>query len=202
MDANIGYSLVGCMYPSDPCVQPKKLEFVKEDSCKRKITALTSKLVFLPPPPSQIILLDQSSSNWCVDPRLQNSESAPWLILLRQLRIQNAWVPDVALFSIAATRNTWESCCAGCFYISLDVSGFMFVWGGKKRGNAFAQSWLFWSLKYRCFLGIQIKKCRLAAYLMEHIYFEAQSCSETATLKEKSKNAKEQNTYVWRIENM
>ena len=38
-------------------LQPKKLEFVKEDSCKRKITAptsiVTSKLAFLPPPTSK-----------------------------------------------------------------------------------------------------------------------------------------------------
>ena len=35
---------------------------------------------------------------------------------------------------------------------------------------------------------------------MEHIYFEAQLCSEIATLKEKSKKTKEQQTYVWRVE--
>ena len=46
---------------------------------------------------------------------------------------------------------------------------------------------LLFRLLYRCFLGIQIKKCRLASYLMEHVYFEAQLCSEVATLKEKSK---------------
>ena len=51
---------------------------------------------------------------------------------------------------------------------------------------------LFWGLKYRCFLGIQINKCRPSSYLMEHIYFEAQLCSEIATLKEKSIEAKEQ----------
>ena len=35
---------------------------------------------------------------------------------------------------------------------------------------------------------------------MEHIYFEAQLCSEIATLKEKSKKNKRANNYVWRIE--
>ena len=48
------------------------------------------------------------------------------------------------------------------------------------------------ALKYRCFLDIQIKKCRLASYLMEHIYFEAQLCSEIATLKKKHQKTKEQ----------
>ena len=32
------------------------------------------------------------------------------------------------------------------------------------------------------------KEHRLASYLMEHIYFEAQLCSEIATLKERSTN--------------
>ena len=35
---------------------------------------------------------------------------------------------------------------------------------------------------------------------MEHIYFEAQLCSEIATLKEKSTKATEQKIHVWRIE--
>ena len=51
---------------------------------------------------------------------------------------------------------------------------------------------LLFRLECKCFLGIQIKKCRLASYLMEHIYFEAQLCSEIATLKEKSGKAKDQ----------
>ena len=51
---------------------------------------------------------------------------------------------------------------------------------------------LLFRLLCRCCLGIHITKCRLASYLMEHIYFEAQLCSEIATLKEKSKKAKEQ----------
>ena len=49
---------------------------------------------------------------------------------------------------------------------------------------------LFWGLKYRCFLDFQDKRYRLASYLMEHIYFEAQLCSEIAILKEKSKKIK------------
>ena len=32
----------------------------------------------------------------------------------------------------------------------------------------------------------KIKTCRLASYLMEHVYFEAQLCSDITTLKEKS----------------
>ena len=30
------------------------------------------------------------------------------------------------------------------------------------------------NIECRCFLGIQIQKCRFASYLMEHIHFEAQ----------------------------
>ena len=47
---------------------------------------------------------------------------------------------------------------------------------------------LLFCLLYRCFLGIQIKTCRLASYLMEHIYFEAQLCSKLSMFKENSKN--------------
>ena len=44
---------------------------------------------------------------------------------------------------------------------------------------------LLFRLLYKCFLGIQLNKCRLASYPIEHIYFEAQFCSEITTLKEK-----------------
>ena len=44
------------------------------------------------------------------------------------------------------------------------------------------------------------KKCGLASYLMEHIYFEAQLCSEIATLKEKSKQIKNLRKIVWLME--
>ena len=46
---------------------------------------------------------------------------------------------------------------------------------------------LFFRLLYRCFLDFQDKRYRLASYLMEHISFEAQLCSEMATFKERSK---------------
>ena len=37
------------------------------------------------------------------------------------------------------------------------------------------------------FLQVHNETCRSASYLMEHIYFEAQLCSQIATLKEKTK---------------
>ena len=40
-------------------------------------------------------------------------------------------------------------------------------------------------LLYRCFLDFQDKRYRLASYLMEQIYFEAQLCSKTSIFKEK-----------------
>ena len=43
---------------------------------------------------------------------------------------------------------------------------------------------LFWSLKYRCFLDFQNQRYRLASYLMEHIFSEAQLCSEILIFKE------------------
>ena len=49
---------------------------------------------------------------------------------------------------------------------------------------------LFFRLLYRCFLDFQDKRYRLASYLMEHIYFEAQLCSEIAIFKEKSEKTK------------
>ena len=53
---------------------------------------------------------------------------------------------------------------------------------------------------YRFSLGIQIKKSRLALYLMEHIYFEAQLCNEVATLKEKSQQIENLPKIVWLVE--
>ena len=45
----------------------------------------------------------------------------------------------------------------------------------------------FFRLLYRCFLDFQDKRytCRLASYLMEHIFFEAQLYSEILIFKEK-----------------
>ena len=39
-------------------------------------------------------------------------------------------------------------------------------------------------LLYRCFLDFQDKRYRLASYLMEHVFFEAQWRSEIWTFKE------------------
>ena len=44
---------------------------------------------------------------------------------------------------------------------------------------------LFFRLLYRCFLDFQDKRYRSASYLMEHIFCEAQLCSEILIFKEK-----------------
>ena len=39
---------------------------------------------------------------------------------------------------------------------------------------------------YLCFLDIQIKQCRLASHLVEHIYFEAQLCINISNFEDNS----------------
>ena len=43
---------------------------------------------------------------------------------------------------------------------------------------------LFWGLRYMCFRGIQNQKYRLASYLMEHMYLEAQLCNKISIFNE------------------
>ena len=45
---------------------------------------------------------------------------------------------------------------------------------------------VFWGLKYTHFLRVQNEICTYWVYLMEHIFFEAQLCSEILIFKEKS----------------
>ena len=67
--------------------------------------------------------------------------------------------------------------------------------------------WLLFCLLYRRFLDFQTKRCRLASYLMEHIYFEAQLCSEIATSKEGQTQTPAKNRLAggeldnWKIQN-
>ena len=50
------------------------------------------------------------------------------------------------------------------------------------------------------FLEVHDETWRVVSYLIERIYFEAQSCSEIATFKDKSQTRKRTNKYVWQVD--
>ena len=91
--------------------------------------------------------------------------------------------PLHTLLSAAAERSSY-----GLYFQIWTSRKLLYLGPPKQHKKSAAEGYrllrLLFCLLYRCSLGIQIKKCRLASYLMEHICFEAQLCSRTSIFKE------------------